>query len=470
MTVDERYDELRRAPFWQVQAVFDPDGEGGDFAYTIGLHERGLPELHLWARPTLGEDPGHDWMFSIRDRTEVLNDLAAKLVVGEICVGSEVVDTFDGGLATVRFRVDPPGDREELEAFGIAPGAVVLPVRWSLHRLPEGAPTAVPVLMRRLLEPEVRRLRAAATRPTLSPRGWELPEGSAVDFSKDQPFGPFTPLVRARAAQLWQADDETIREALEIALAVEAADGLGRHLPLAVAAARPVGRRAALEQLHDEVHELVWWLTDRPAVQRRWRAIVEGVVPEDTCRTTRERKRAQTNCAWLLHSLALGCLSVDALADVAEKSLLLAGRGPWVLAFDGATGPDWHAEGLVQEAVRRLLQPLSLDQLADVARRHVVNRVASAHDERGYAHVTVRLSAWSWVGPGACAWDQAIADLPGWTATTARTDLDPLHEWASCVTAAITHRDRLSEDEVRTFVAPFADLLPDLAMLLREDA
>ncbi|GAA2147213.1 hypothetical protein GCM10009844_24220 [Nocardioides koreensis] len=61
MTVDETYDELRRAPFWQVQAVFDPDGEGGDFAYTIGLRERGLPELHLWARPTLGEDPGHDW-------------------------------------------------------------------------------------------------------------------------------------------------------------------------------------------------------------------------------------------------------------------------------------------------------------------------------------------------------------------------------------------------------------------------
>ena len=54
--------------------------------------------------------------------------------------------------------------------------------------------------------------------------------------------------------------------------------------------------------------------------------------------------------------------------------------------------------------------------------------------------------------------------------TAPRCDRPPLHEWASCVTAAITHRDRLSADEVRTFVAPFADLLPDLAILLREDA
>ena len=195
MTVDERYDELRRAPFWQVQAVFDPDGEGGDFAYTIGLHERGLPELHLWARPTLGEDPGHDWMFSIRDRTEVLNDLAAKLVVGEICVGSEVVDTFDGGLATVRFRVDPPGDREELEAFGIAPGAVVLPVRWSLHRLPEGSPSPVAVRMRRMLEREVTMRRLTARRGAHAPRGWEVPEESSCAHRLQQ--GPIVRPVDA---------------------------------------------------------------------------------------------------------------------------------------------------------------------------------------------------------------------------------------------------------------------------------
>ena len=54
-----------RHPDWMVQSVFDPDGEGHDFAYTIGLFESGLPELHLWARPSLGEDPGEDWVSAL---------------------------------------------------------------------------------------------------------------------------------------------------------------------------------------------------------------------------------------------------------------------------------------------------------------------------------------------------------------------------------------------------------------------
>lgn len=51
-------------PFWKVHAIFDTKGQGGDFAYTVGLHERGLPELHMWARPSEGLDPGEDWIFN----------------------------------------------------------------------------------------------------------------------------------------------------------------------------------------------------------------------------------------------------------------------------------------------------------------------------------------------------------------------------------------------------------------------
>lgn len=125
-------------PFWQVQAVFDPDGLGGDFAYTIGLHAVGLPELHLWARPTCGDDPAPDWKFSSPDLGALLNDFAGMQLGGDLVVGSVVERNFDGGMARVRFEVDPPGDRVALEALGIACGAVVLPIRWSLHRGPEG--------------------------------------------------------------------------------------------------------------------------------------------------------------------------------------------------------------------------------------------------------------------------------------------------------------------------------------------
>ena len=129
-----------RTPDWQVTAVFDPHGEAQDFAYTVGLFDRGLPELHLWARPSLGDDPGADWMFSPQDCFIILNELAWRLIDDEVTVGDRWEQPYDDGLVTCRFRLDPPGDRDELQAFGIMPGADVLPVRWSLHRRPIGRP------------------------------------------------------------------------------------------------------------------------------------------------------------------------------------------------------------------------------------------------------------------------------------------------------------------------------------------
>jgi len=127
-------------PFWQVQAVFDPDGLGGDFAYTIGLHSVGLPELHLWARPTCGDDPAPDWKFSSRDLGELLNEFAGMQLGGDLVAGSVVERSYDGGMAGVRFEVGSPGDRAALQAFGIARGALVLPIRWSLDRGHAGEP------------------------------------------------------------------------------------------------------------------------------------------------------------------------------------------------------------------------------------------------------------------------------------------------------------------------------------------
>jgi hypothetical protein len=121
-------------PFWTVQAVFDPDGLGRDFAYTIGMHSVGLPELHLWGRPTRGDDPAPDWKFSSRDLGALLNDFARMQLGGDLGVGSVIERSFDGGVARVRFEVGSPGDRTALEAFGIARGASVLPIPWALDR------------------------------------------------------------------------------------------------------------------------------------------------------------------------------------------------------------------------------------------------------------------------------------------------------------------------------------------------
>ncbi len=83
-------DDSPTVPFWRVQSVFDTEGNGKDFAYTIGLFDEGFPELHLWGRPSLGEDPGEDWMLGIDDRGRVLNELVELLVSGRLHVGDEV--------------------------------------------------------------------------------------------------------------------------------------------------------------------------------------------------------------------------------------------------------------------------------------------------------------------------------------------------------------------------------------------
>jgi hypothetical protein len=118
-----------------VQGVFDEDELGRDFAYTIGLHQLGRPELHLRSRPTHGDDPGgSDWHLSMNDLGSILNRLGMSLLAGTITVGSELDNACDGGATTLRMRLDPPEPAEDLEAYGVDPAADVLPVRWSLHR------------------------------------------------------------------------------------------------------------------------------------------------------------------------------------------------------------------------------------------------------------------------------------------------------------------------------------------------
>ncbi len=124
-------------PF-MVQGVFDEDELGRDFAYTIGLHGFGRPELHLGSRPTHGDDPGGaDWHLSMNDLGSFLNQFGMSVLRREIAVGSEVEKACDGGATTLRMRLDPPEPAESLEAYGVDPAADVVPVRWSLHRSAE---------------------------------------------------------------------------------------------------------------------------------------------------------------------------------------------------------------------------------------------------------------------------------------------------------------------------------------------
>lgn len=132
------------APEWRVMAVFDPDGGGQDFAYTIGLAAKGHPELHVWARPTDGLDPGVDFKLSAEDCGHLLNRFSEELLSGDLVPGSTVHEDFDAGLTRAVFTLGEPVPPHQVEARLVSEGAAVIPIRWTLERPPAGAPRDCP--------------------------------------------------------------------------------------------------------------------------------------------------------------------------------------------------------------------------------------------------------------------------------------------------------------------------------------
>jgi hypothetical protein len=467
------HDRIDRRPDWTVQVVYDPDGDGADFAYTTGLHDRGLPELHLWARPDRGVDPGEDWMLSPHDRTMLLNALAWRLIDGTLAVGDTWNERFDAGVAIADFELCPPGDREHLEAFGIAPGAVVLPVSWSLTRPHEGPLTPLTQDARIQAETDFRDAAAALEHAprTTGPSPWVLPAAPAFDAS--QPFGPLTSLVRARGAQLLAASVTELNCLLRHAVDVEMGGGsLTFPASSAAASARPVGRTRALEELREAAVPLLAEVTEGP----RWGPVLDSLLGAGPREPSEEASVAR-----LFRDVVVALLSAEAVADVIPREWLLAARGPWLTAFGTpgeVPGDDWAASASVLTAVTRLLRALDARQLGGVAAAHRLSSTGLVTGHEAYADLVHKLHGWALVGFAGCPWRGTLDELPAWgpllegmVGPGQRVELAPLpelQEWASCLTAALTHRARLSGSEAAAFARPFADLLPDLHRLLDE--
>lgn len=462
-------------PFWTVQGVFDPDGERPDFSYTIGLHGRGIPELHIWAQPDEGDDPGADWKLGQHDRCHLLNEFADLALRGQLGTGSELVRAYDAGHTRLRFRIGSAADRDVLEAYGIAPGASVLPVHWSLHRAAEGSRAGLSADDEREAAAVFREIRDGLVGNRRAPTGLSVPR--TPSFEPGGRFGPRTPVVLARAAQLWQADDETLADLLHAAFLVESS-GTSLSYPAAVARAlaRQAGRTACLDELHGPVHELVDWLTARPAATARWRRVVRALDGDGwaTARTS-ERNLVAGWAAGMLHDLLRMCLSVEVVADLADEDLIRHAHGPWLSGLrrgDLVPGEAWHAPAHILEVVGGVLAPLDVEALATVGGRHELARAGRVLEAPGYGELSLRLAGWALVARAGCAWEPTLSSLPGWrrlldSAPHARiAPVHALQHWATCLCSALVHRQRLSADDVRAFAAPFRADLPDLEHLL----
>ena len=460
----------RRTPDWQVQSVFDPDGEGYDFAYTIGLHERGLPELHIWGRPPLGDDPGEDWMFSPTDRCRILNELAWKLIDGGIAVGSRWQQQYDSGLATVRFQLDPPGDREELEAFGIAPDATVLPVRWSLHRSPVGRPRPLSKRGRERAEKEYAAILERLGPSASPPAGWSL----APQFEGGGDFGPLTPMVAGRVAEFWSADAVTLGSLLEAGVTSHLGGGGTWPAAVAAALARELGRVDEVSRTGDVALELVERRMQLPTWPQTFRALMSTIEFRPGDATSQDVERGMRRH---LSELLSTVLATEVVADRLTSTQRLHGRGAWLtgLAPTGELpGRQWRAPRPVLDRLVATLRPLDAAALREIVVRH---RDDSLED---YQSLSGRLEGWAMVAPAGCPWAGVLDRLPG--VREVRRTVERalalsgafklaapgaplgagLQQWATVMTSAACHRNRLSSSDVAALTAPFLDLVPEL--------
>lgn len=432
--------ETTRRPWWIVNAIFDPDGGGADFSYTEGLAARGHPELHIWARPTDGLDPGEDWHFSQRDTCVLLNDLAWRLLDGTLRVGDRWEETYDGGLVTVRFEVGEPVEAASVEAFG-ARDAPVLPVRWSLDRPPVAPPRALAAAQRVALRSEYDELCALLPPGGVAPPGWALP--GRFSAGPRQPYGPRHTMVLARAAQLFSGDVSFWYRLMMSAMLQHQQAPAGHAIAVAHAAARGAGRRDALVRLEEAVHRLrtdlgLTWAVDE--VGAALRALLGPVVDEEL----RE--------AWLDAAGASieSCLLVEAVADEVPDQALTLGQGAVrsSLTTDGrAPGPEWLAPQGVLDRVRDLMVRLGSETMVDHARqwdRQVGTEAVQVLGGRtmlGSSHgPTVQLEV-----------DGVTVFGPRELVREQRRLQAVLQCWVNDLTAVVVHRAVLSDEVVEEF-------------------
>jgi hypothetical protein len=125
-------------------------------------------------------------------------------------------------------------------------------------------------------------------------------------------------------------------------------------------------------------------------------------------------------------------------------------------------------------AVSDLLRPFDARGLTTIAGIHTIAMTGQVEGAVDYPDVCARLLSWATVS--ATVYPQRLLDeLPGWEPLTAAfpggaDGVAPpeLHLWATCLSSVLTHRPRLSADDVRTFTLLYEDVMPPLPELINE--
>jgi hypothetical protein len=285
------------------------------------------------------------------------------------------------------------------------------------------------------------------------PDGWTLPSR----FETGGEFGPLTPMVAARVAQLWSANAITLSNLLWAAATMQQGAGITWPVVTAQARAREAGRvdeAARVQQASVAVVKARLDRADWPETERGLRAAI-GFDPTDVT-DTELRRSLRGNLGELLWTVT--CTEV--VADRLTKAERLRGRGAWLAGLGPVRdlpGPEWRAPRKVLDRLFAALRPLNTAALLEIASRHLDDDLAD------YQRIAGAVQGWALTAPAGCPFRGGLERVPGVVWPLA---VDDLQEWATVMTSAACHRQRLSPGDVATLTTPFLDVVPELPWVI----
>ena len=392
---------------WQVICVFDPDRDKPEFAYTVGLTGRGLPELHMWARPSEGSDPGEDWKFNPRELTGLLNSCARRLIDEQLAPGTSWSSEMDFGLARVDFTVGNPTPATSLEANLAAPGARVLPIRYAPHRTPRHRGGDVDAAAAAAIVGWAEAITSASGDASTGTAGRGAP---AWDTSPGQRFGPATPVVGALRAAVLAAGPGQLADLAVFGMLLETGSPLPARVVLGATAAfgRVAGRDAAIVAARDAANADATDLLALPAVDSE----LLDLLGETPWSPDAERSRHAIG-SLVTHVLA-AAYTAAATADVLRGDVLTAGLSPVLTAVSSGRVERLWFPADVRAAVRARLADLDQTDLHRLA-------AAVAGDEDAVTAVQVAALL---AGSDCPPVEELLAGTPTLAAVTAAADGD----------------------------------------------
>ncbi|MBJ8341076.1 hypothetical protein JGU71_19495 [Antrihabitans sp. YC3-6] len=447
-------EQLHREIFWKVQYVFDPEDQTAAFAYTIGLADRGLPELQLAAAPE--QDPSDSpWILSSDDCAHQLNRFASMLVDGALAIGEPFSCTYDGGASTVIWTPGDPVPCDDVEAYGADSTAGIIPIRGRLQ-LPDVVPLAdLPAGTIPLWRSEQAAILATVVPNRRGLRGFRAPRADA-SFECEQEFGPLTPIVEARAHAISQATPIILTDLLLRTLDAEST-GVGPRLILGTAhtLAKLVGRHDAAEKAASLALTLVKSFRGPHADEPMWRAI------QNTCGMDDVGDMCNGLSGVLVDQLA-AILVASTVADQLDDSTRLAAFGPWSSAHTSSSmAPEeaWLAPEHILDTVRMQLDGADWDEL---------DYLIAAWLELRTTPLAARLRGLAVTGQRGCppASELLAGSFIGVRASFVADVEFYLTEFLCCATALLVERASFNAHDVHAFCDPFWEVLPELEFAL----